>query len=40
MNSVDWNGRMEWWSGLLSGVLDWTTGGGVVVPLYACVMLL
>ena len=22
VNSVDWNGGMEWWSGLL----DWTTG--------------
>ena len=22
MNSVDWNGRMEWWSGLL----EWSTG--------------
>ena len=39
MNSVDWNGRMEWWSGLL----EWSTGLDYwrgVAPLYACAMLL
>ena len=26
VNSVDWNGGMEWWSDYWSGVLDWITG--------------
>ena len=39
MNSVDWNGRMERWSGLL----EWSTGLDYwrgVAPLYARAMLL